>query len=101
LRCAVAALAVERYRLARGAWPPDLAAVVPAFLKEVPLDPYDGRPLRYRRGADGVVVYSLGPDGADDQGALDRSSKPPDGSDVGFQLWDVEKRRRPAGGSGP
>jgi hypothetical protein len=101
LRCAVAALAVERYHLARGGWPSDLAAVVPAFLKEVPNDPYDGRPLRYRRVAGGVVVYCLGPDGADNQGALDRSAKPPDGTDVGFQLWEVEKRRRPAGGSGP
>jgi hypothetical protein len=101
LRCAEAAVAVERYRLARGDWPRDLAALVPDYLKEAPSDPYDGRPLRYRRTADGVVVYSVGPDGADDQGKLDRTWQPPDGTDAGFRLWDSAKRRRPPGGGKP
>jgi hypothetical protein len=97
LRCAVAALAVERYRLAHDDWPRDLASLVPAFLKEVPNDPYDGRPLRYRRLADGVVLYSPGPDGTDNQGNLDRSAKPLEGTDIGFRLWDAARRRQPAG----
>jgi hypothetical protein len=97
LRCAVAASAVERYRLAHGDWPRDLGSLVPAFLKEIPNDPYDGQPLRSRRLADGVVLYSPGPDGTDNQGNLDRSAKPPEGTDIGFRLWDAARRRQPAG----
>jgi serine/threonine protein kinase len=101
LRCALAALAVERFRLAHGDWPRDLATLGPAFLKEVPIDPYDGQPLRYRRVADGVVVYSLGPDRTDNQGKLDRTPSLADGTDLGFQLWDVAKRRPPPADGGP
>jgi hypothetical protein len=92
LRCGATALAVERYRLEHRAWPRDLAALAPAYLKEAPKDPYDGRPLRYRRTGDGVVVYSVGPDLADNEGKLDRSGQLGDGVDVGFQLWDADKR---------
>jgi serine/threonine protein kinase len=101
LNTALAALAVERSRLAHGDWPCDLAALVPAYLKEVPCDPYDGQPLRYRRVAEGVVVYSLGPDRTDNQGKLDQTPSPADGTDIGFQLWDVSKRRPPAAAGGP
>ena len=68
-RLAVTALAWERYRLAKGQIAPDLAALVPAFLAAVPLDPMDGQPLRYRPGPPGAyVLYSMGEDGRDDGG---------------------------------
>jgi tRNA A-37 threonylcarbamoyl transferase component Bud32 len=98
LDSARAAAAVERYRRAHGDWPADLRALVPAYLKAVPNDPYDGAPLRYRRVSHGVAVYSLGPDRADNQGTLVRGVKPPEGADIGFQLWDVTKRRQPPSG---
>ena len=101
LLCAQAGVAVERYRLARGEWPRELASLVPAYLPGVATDPYHGLPLRYRRTADGVVVYSVGPDRSDNQGNLVRNAKPTDGTDVGFQLWDVAKRRQPPGAGGP
>lgn len=56
---------------------------------EVPLDAYDGKPIRYRRLADGVVVYSVGADGKDDGGKA--------GADLGYRLWDVDRRRQPPG----
>ena len=43
------ALAIERYRLATGAVPSELDELVPEHLQEMPLDPFDGRPIRYRR----------------------------------------------------
>jgi hypothetical protein len=94
LGSAVAALAAERYRRAQGRWPPSLEALVPVYLAKVPGDPYDDKPLRYRQAGDGVVVYSIGPDRTDNQGKLDRTGRPPAGTDVGFQLWDVAKRGR-------
>jgi hypothetical protein len=38
------------------------------FLPAVPLDPFDGAPLRYKPLVKGYVVYSIGPDGHDDGG---------------------------------
>jgi hypothetical protein len=93
LRCAATLLAVERFRLARGRWPVTLDELVPAQLARVPTDPFDGKPLRYRRLADGVVIYSVGPDGTDDGGNLSRAFEAAAGTDVGFRLWDVAARR--------
>jgi hypothetical protein len=95
LRCAIVAVTLERYRLTQGRWPETLAVLTPALLPEVPLDPYDGAPLRYRRLDDGVVVYALGPDGADNGGTLDRKAPMRPGTDLGFRLWDVTRRRQP------
>jgi hypothetical protein len=92
LHCAAAALAAERYRLAKGRWPESLDALVPAFLAEVPADPFDGRPLRLRRLPDGLVIYSVGPDRTDDGGKLDRKQSVAPGADIGFQLWDPARR---------
>jgi hypothetical protein len=94
LRCTVVALAAERYRRARGVWPAVLADLAPAYLRAVPLDPFDGRPVRYRRLADGVVIYCLGPDGKDDGGRLDRRKPGAPGTDLGLRLWDADRRSR-------
>ncbi len=95
LRCALVALAAERYRVAHGDWPRTVAEFVPAYLPAVPLDPFDGEPLRYRRTDAGVVIYSVGEDGRDDGGD---ANPPPDSwvpRDVVFALWDLPRRRQP------
>ncbi len=94
LRSAAAAVAAERYRRAQGRWPASLADLIPAQLREVPADPYDGAPLRYRRLDDGVVIYSVGPDGKDDGGVIDWKDSNRVGADIGFRLWDVAQGRR-------
>jgi hypothetical protein len=43
---------------------------------------------------DGVVIYSVGADGKDNGGKLDKNPTK-DGTDRGFRLWDVPKRRQP------
>ena len=95
LRCAYVGLAAERYRQINRRWPDALAALVPEFLKELPADPYDSSPLKYRRLDDGIVIYSVGPDGQDNGGKLDRQNPTAPGTDIGFQLWDVPQRRQP------
>jgi ABC-type transport system involved in multi-copper enzyme maturation permease subunit len=101
IRCAVVTTAVERYRRAHGRWPDTLQSLLPQFLARVPKDPYDGQPLRYRIVSDGVVLYSIGPDGQDDGGTnltqtrvVLRGTSSSEGSDVGFRLWNVEQRRQ-------
>jgi hypothetical protein len=96
VRCLMVLLAVERYRLKKKAWPAKLEEVVSAgLLGAVPRDPYDGKPLRYAKRADGVTVYSVGPDGTDNGGNLDRARFLEPGTDQGFRLWDVKARRAP------
>jgi hypothetical protein len=86
LRCTIAALAAERYRLANGKLPGSLAELVPAQLRAVPTDPYNGQPVRYRVLGGGVVIYSVGPNGTDDLGNLDRTGTGLAGTDVGIQM---------------
>ena len=62
------ALAVERYRMANGKLPARLEHLVPDYLDSVPLDPFDGQPLRYEKSDKGYTVYSTGSDGVDDGG---------------------------------
>jgi len=95
LRCAIAALAAERYRRAQGHWPASLEALVPDYLGKVPVDPFDAQPLRLRRLETGVVIYSVGPDGQDNGGKLNRAAPEAAGTDLGFQLWDEPQRRQP------
>jgi hypothetical protein len=65
----VTAVALKRYQLKHGTYPPGLNSLVPEFVSKVPLDPVDGQPLRYRRNADGTfLLYSVGENGKDDGG---------------------------------
>lgn len=100
LRCAAVALACERYRRAEGTWPPQLENLVPQYLAAVPTDPFDGRSVRYRQLADGVVIYSLGQDGVDNKGKINRAinlywRSSFWGTDEGFRLWNPMSRRQP------
>ncbi len=95
LRCAIAALAAERYRRRQGRWPERLDELTPDLLEKVPADPFTGAPLRLRRLADGLVIYSVGDDGQDDGGDVDDGPNVgKSGKDVGFRLWDVGRRRQ-------
>jgi len=95
LRAAIAGLAAERYRRDMGRWPEGLDALAAAgFLKHTPSDPYDGKALRWRRYEDRIVIYALGIDGRDHQGAV-ISRKIREIGDVGFRLWNAERRRQP------
>ena len=74
-RAAITAMAVQKFRLAQnGALVERLEELVPRFLPSVPLDPYDGQPLRYKRLSSGFVVYSIGADGRDN-GGLERPTR--------------------------
>jgi hypothetical protein len=96
LRCAAAALATERYRLKNGDWPRGWDALVTAeCLRDEPIDPYDGKPLRMKRVEDRLVIYSVGPEGGANGGNYRRMNQTPKGKDIAFRLWDVGKRRQP------
>jgi len=94
MRCAAVGIACERFRLKHGRWPEALAKLAPDYLPAVPLDPFDGKPLKMKSLADGVVIYSIGADGDDNGGVLRRDSNIY-GRDEGFRLWNVKDRRVP------
>lgn len=96
IRCTLAALAAECYRQKFQTWPASLDQLCPQFLADVPLDPFDGEPLRFRRTEDGIVIYAVGSDGVDNNGNLDREHPTQPGVDIGFRLWNIAKRRQPA-----
>jgi hypothetical protein len=96
LRCAVVGLAAEQFRRARGAWPASPEEIPKGILPVAPLDPFDGKPLKYVRRPDGVTIYSVGPDEHDDGGLIsDRPQLPGTGMDVGFRLYDPGARDLP------
>lgn len=79
LRVALVALAIERWRgIHQDEIPDSLDLLVPSFLPSIPVDPYDGKPLRFKRLARGYVVYSVGPNLQDDAG----KEKPPHSAKV-------------------
>ena len=66
IECARSALAVKRLDLQQGRMPERLAELVPKFIESVPLDPFDGKPIRFRRVGNGFAVYSVGVNLTDD-----------------------------------
>jgi hypothetical protein len=95
LDCARVAIAAERFRQARKRWPASLDEIPFDLLPAVPIDPYDGKPVRFRKTETGVVVYTLGQNLVDDGGAVEQPKIGDPSLDVGFRLWDPDKRRQP------
>jgi hypothetical protein len=94
-RCAVVGIACERFRLKHSRWPETLTELCPEYLAAVPLDPFDGNTLRYRTLPDGVVIQSVGRNPSAHGPALTHPGLP-DGTDIGFRLWNPDQRRKPA-----
>jgi hypothetical protein len=101
-RASRVAVAIERFRRERSAVPAQLSDLVPQYLREIPMDPYSGRPLLFRPAKDAYTVYSVGPNQEDDQGDLSselervqqqgwgrRSIR---GTDVGVRVLTLESR---------
>lgn len=65
----VTAIALKRYQLRHHRLPRTLNELVPAWLKSVPVDCINGRPLCYRRETHGMfLLYSVGKNGKDEGG---------------------------------
>jgi hypothetical protein len=73
---AITAIALKRYQLETGTYPVDLNELVPKFMSELPRDPVDGQPIRYRPAeGQSFMLYSIGADGKDDGGDPARTDK--------------------------
>jgi RNA polymerase sigma factor (sigma-70 family) len=87
IRIAQALLAVRRWQLAHGTdMPPSMeAAAKEAGLRSIPIDPFDGRPIRFTIFEGQPTVYAVGQDGRDDGGRID-NARTPDNGDVLLRL---------------
>ncbi len=98
LNCAITAVAMERFRLANQRWPEKLQELTPKYLGTIPLDPFDGLPLRMVGKDSARIIYSIGPNSTDEGGKLSSKfgGRRQDLADLGFILHDPSQRRRPA-----
>jgi hypothetical protein len=91
----VIGFALAAYRAENGAYPERLADLAPQTIAQVPVDLYTGQAFRYQRQGDGFLMYSLGPNRADNGGKvdfLDREKAAP-GEDT--SEWDDYRLRIP------
>jgi hypothetical protein len=90
-------LALRLHQLETGNLPATLDDLVEAgILESVPIDPWHptGKPLRYLRKGETVTVYSLGENGIDDGGNIERGirgGRP----DIGFDIQPVKSNNKP------
>jgi hypothetical protein len=63
IACARTAISIERFKLKYKKLPEKLDELVPEFMPDVPLDPFDEKPLRYKKGE--IEVSGLRYDDAD------------------------------------
>ncbi len=91
----LATLAVLRHYKDNENYPDNLEQLISAgYLQQVPIDPYTGEPLLYRKVDNGFVLYSVGPNCKDDGGQISytesgRVKQWQEESD--FILWPVQK----------
>jgi hypothetical protein len=67
-RACDAAISVVLYHRRHGRLPDKLDDLTPNLIPTVPVDPFDGQPLRFRHVEGGFVIYSVGADQKDDGG---------------------------------
>lgn len=97
LRCTIAAIAAERVRRVTGRFPRSLVEFEPALPAGAGIDPFSSSSLRVKAVADGVMIYSWGPDLKDNGGRRGSGTLFGPGTDLGFHLRDVAHRRPPTG----
>lgn len=81
--------AVARYRFDAKRSPAAITDLVPEYLPAIPVDPFDGKPMRYAAEGAGYRVWSVGPDLADDGGKtpLDDEKEDASGRDL---IWEMK-----------
>lgn len=89
---ALCAIALQRYFARNGKFPTALGILVPEFFQIVPIDYFDGKPMKYFLNPDGsFTLYSVGEDGLNDHGNSSFAS-----GKIGRSIWDRKDTLWPA-----
>ncbi len=84
-------VALRAYRQSHDRYPECLIELVPQFVREVPISPFDGQPLRYHRRDDRFSLYCVGPSGSDNGGTAGHWLEVQAGNaDLTLQMLDVD-----------
>ena len=65
------ALAVFAYSAKNNRYPTQVNDLSPEYIRTVPVDPFDGKPLKMTAVKDGLILYSIGPDFKDNGGKIE------------------------------
>ena len=86
-------LAAAAFQARTGRYPQNADELVPAYIAEIPTDPFSGKPLRLKPVPGGLILYSVGDD-AEDNGGKRGSDHlyAEDGADIVFQLGAAYKK---------
>ncbi|TDJ58145.1 MAG: hypothetical protein E2O41_06580 [Nitrospina sp.] len=85
-------LASAAYRSDHDKYPATLNVLVPKYIREIPKDPFDGKPLKMKAVNDGLILYGVGEDLKDGNGAAyDNVTKQ---GDIAFYLGSAFKEHR-------
>ena len=85
----IVALGLLQYKAEKRQFPASLTELISAdYLKELPIDPYSGKPLAYKRTENNFMLYSFGADFDDDGGVRSKWGEGEQGGDQVF--WPVE-----------
>ena len=77
--------AAHEFQRTRGEFPESIEQLAPTYLDVIPFDPLDaeGSAMKYKREPDGTaIVWSVGPNGIDDHGAVIANGN----LDIGYQI---------------
>jgi hypothetical protein len=77
-------LALAIYQKEKGTYPATLAELAPKYIPAVPDDLFTGKPMVYRKNDDGYLLYSVGPNGVDEEGRDEKSE--PRGDDIVLRI---------------
>ncbi len=88
----ITTLGLLRFHQEKGVWPQSLEELAAGgYIRQVPIDPYSGRPLAYRQENGSFTLYSFGLDFDDDNGTRSVWGDPSRGG--GDQVfWPVEEQ---------
>jgi hypothetical protein len=78
------AFALAGYKRDHGGYPKELSALVPRYLRQVPLDLFSDKALIYRVSENGYLLYSVGANG-EDEGGRGYGDQPP-GDDLSVRM---------------
>jgi len=89
-RLAVLGIAAACFRTEEGRYPDKLQELIPDYISAIPVDPFDGKPLRMSPEGDGLILYSVGMNGKDEGGRDESwSHGGTGGADISFRLGDA------------
>jgi hypothetical protein len=89
-----AGMALAAYRAEHGEYPERMEELVPKYIAQLPRDLYgEHAALHYRRESSGYLLYSVGPNGRDEQGS--ESENFPDSDDISLFISDEHKSSTP------